>query len=299
MSFTEPDAYEVLIERDLNPQPHFSLLNDMFVEPGSRADWDLLHDLHYKAEKLALGPRFWKLTLYGETIGVLVTACPKGLLKERHLIMPNLRISGADTKIVNTQRYRWINSNIRVVSRFVVDTMYRGIGAGYRMMNLVSRMEGPAYMEIQSSMSKFNMFGQKAGFRFVTPMNANKFDAGMRFLRSRFEANPQDFEQIVGEILAKPELEREKLIQDCRDFYYSNSPLEHTGSARHGKGQKRVENMDARLVVKAIQQMSLASPLYGVFRNPDKGREIPRRLPLAAFDRQPPNAPLDLDGLRL
>jgi hypothetical protein len=289
----ESEATDILVERNNAPRPIFSLINDMFVEPGSVNDWELLHDLHYKAERLPMGPRFWKLTLYGETIGVLVTAIPKGLLKERHLVMPNLKPRSGDTKITNTARFVWINANIRVISRFVVDTMYRGIGAGYRMMNLVSRMEGPTFMEIQSSMSKFNSFGQRAGFKFAAPMNANSFETGMKFFRSNFDANPQDFEAIVAEIESKSPSEQEQILALCKTFYFRHSSLEQTGGNRlGGKGQRRVEAMDTRTIIKAIQQVALASPLYGVYKNPDKGRDIPQRLPLSAFDRQKPNEPL-------
>ncbi len=281
------------IERNAAPVPVFSLLADMYVERGSKSDWDLLHDLHYKAENLPIGPRFWKLTLYGETIGVLVTANPKGLLKERHLAFPNLKPKGGDTKLINTHRYNYINAHFRVISRFVVDTMYRGIGCGYRMMNLVSRMEGNTFMEIQSSMSKFNHFGQKAGFHFVKPMNSTKFEAGLKFFRGHFESSPQDFEAIVAELEAKPEAERELLLQSCKDFYYRHSALEKTGNNRD-KGQGRVDSMNAHTVIKALQQVTLASPMYGVWKNPDKGRPIPHRLPLSAFEWQKPDQMLDL-----
>lgn len=282
------------IERTAAPKPTFSLLDEMYVEKGTKADWDLLHDLHYKAENLPIGPRFWRLSLYGETIGVLVTANPKGLLKERHLAFPRLKPGSEDTKLVNTQRYHYINANFRVISRFVVDTMYRGIGCGYRMMNLVSRMEGNTFMEIQSSMSKFNHFGQRAGFAFVKPMNSAKFEAGLKFFRSHFQASPQDFEAIVQELEALPPAERDLLLQQCKDFYYRHSALEKTGNNRD-KGQGRVDAMNARTVIKALQQVTLASPMYGVWKNPDKGRDIPQRLPLTAFDWQKPNEPLRLD----
>jgi len=292
-------AIETHIERENAPRARFSLLEHMIVERGDKSDWDLLHDLHYKAENLPIGPRFWKLTLFGETIGVLVTSNPKGLLRERHEVFPNLKPDGKDTKITNTQRYKWINANMRVISRFVIDTMYRGIGAGYRMMNLVSRMEGNTFMEIQSSMSKFNLFGQKAGFKFAKPRNANKFDVGLKFFRAHFEASPQDFEAIVQELEAKPPAEREKLLQACKDFYYRHSALEKTGNNRDN-GQARVDAMDARTIIKSLQQVVLASPMYGVWRNPDKGRAIPQRLPLTAFDWQGPNEPFrnreDLDA---
>lgn len=288
-SVLEYPAIDALIERTCKPVPCFSLLNDMIVERGDRSDWNLLHDLHYKAENLPIGPKFWKLTLYGETIGVLVTSNPKGLLKERHLVFPRAKPRSGDNKTSNTQRYLWINANFRVISRFVVDTMYRGIGCGYRMMNLVSRMEGNTFMEIQSSMSKFNLFGQKAGFRFVAPMNANKFEVGLKFFRSHFQATPQDFEAIVAELDALAPAEREILLQDCKDFYYRHSALEKTGNNRDN-GQSRVDAMDARTIIKSMQQIVLASPMYGVWVNPEPGLKIPDRLPLTAFDNQDPTA---------
>lgn len=289
-------APETLITRADAPSARFSLIDDMIVERGNADDWHLLHDLHYKAENLPIGPRFWRLSLAGETIGVLVTSNPKGLLKERHLAFPNLKPTGGDTRLTNTQRYVWINRNIRVISRFVVDTMYRGIGAGYRMMNLVSRMEGNTFMEIQSSMSKFNLFGQKAGFSFVKPMNANKYQVGLRFFRSHFDASPQDYEAILAELNARPEAERERLLQACKDFYYRHSALEKTGNNR-AHGQSRVDGMDARAIIKSLQQIVLASPMYGVWKNPDVGRQIPDRLPLSAFDWQGPREPLNLERL--
>lgn len=281
------------VERPAAPRARFSLLDDMIVERGAVADWNLLHDLHYKGETLPMGPRFWKLTLHGETIGVLVTGSPKGLLKERHIAFPRIKPGGSETKITNTNRYVFINANFRVVSRFVIDTMFRGIGCGYRMMNLVARLEGMKFMEIQSSMSKFNYFGQKAGFSFVKPMNSNHFEQGLKFFRSHFRASPQDFEAIVEEIEALPAGEREILIEQCRVFYYRHSALEKTGSNRD-KGAGRVAAMDARDVIKATQQLILASPMYGVYQNPDLGRALPERLPLTAFDRQKPGAPLVL-----
>lgn len=282
----ESERYELLIERTVAPVPSFPLLSRMFVEPGTRADWELLHELHYKAESLPVGPKFWRLDLEGETIGVLVTGSPKGLLKERHMVFPNLKPGGGETKKTNTHRYVLVNANFRVVSRFVIDTMYRGIGAGYRMMNLASRMEGPIYMEIQSSMSKFNLFGQKAGFRFVRPINSNKYDIGLKFFRTHFQSSPQDYEALIAEVEAKPASEQEVLLQSCKDFYYRVSALEKIGN-RRGNGQSKVDGMPLRAILKSLQQVTLASPMYGVWKNPDPKGITPMRLPLSAFDRQP------------
>lgn len=279
------------IERVDNPVPRFSLADEMIVERGTKADWDLLHDLHYKAEKLPIGPRFWRLNLHGETIGVLVTGSPKGMLRERHIVFPKLKPGAGETPLTNTNRYHYINANFRVISRFVIDTMYRGIGAGYRMMNLVSRMEGNTFMEIQSSMSKFNAFGQKAGFKFVKPMNANKYDQVMKFFRLNFKASPQDFEAIVAEVEAKSPAEQEKITEIAKHFYMTNSALENTSNGGQG-AERRVAAMTFRDVVKGIQQIGLSSPMYGIWKCPDAKGEVPQCLPLTAFDWQGANEKL-------
>lgn len=288
--------YETLIERIAQPRPRFSLTDDMYVERGDKSDWDLLHDLHYKAEGLPFGSRFWKLTLYGETIGVLVTGSPRGMVRERHIVFPNLKPGAGETTLTNTNRYHYINANFRVISRFVIDTMYRGIGAGYRMMNLVSRMEGNTFTEIMSSMSKFNSFGQKAGFRFVTPMNANKYEPVMKFFRLNFSSSPQDFEAILKEIEAKSPAEQDKVLQTCLDFYFRNSALENTSNGGANMDNRRA-GMDIRDVIKGIQQVGLASPMYGIWKCPDPKGSVPQRLPINAFDLQAPNARLDLSRL--
>lgn len=291
-AFFETGATETLLTRNARPRASFSLLDRMWVERGSQADWELLHELHYKGERLPIGPHYWRLALDDETIGVLVTGVPKGLVRERHLVFPKIK-PGQDTYATNAWRYTYLNANFRTISRFVVDTMYRGIGCGYRMMNLVSRMEGLTFMEIQSSMSKFNLFGQKAGFRFLKPLNANKHEAGLRFFRNHFESNPQDFEAMVTELRSKSPPEQERLIAACRYFYAKNSALENTGAVKK-RGIDRSATMSDRDLIKAIQQVALASPLYGIYRNPDAGRDIPKRLPLTAFDRQRPDEPLVL-----
>lgn len=281
-------VYETTIEREDAPCARFSLADEMFVERGTKADWDLLHDLHYKAENLPIGPRFWRLTLEGQTIGALVTGSPKGMLRERHLVFPKLKPGAGETPLTNTNRYHYINANFRVISRFVIDTMYRGIGAGYRMMNLVARMEGKNFMEIQSSMSKFNTFGQKAGFQFVRPMNANKFEPVMKFFRTHFEANPADFEAILIEAASKTPEQQKKLFDACRDFYSANSALENTTTGFFD-AEKRFEGASMRSIIKGIQQVGLASPLYGIWKCPDPLGSVPERLPLTAFDKQGPN----------
>ena len=212
-------------------KPRLSFLDDIYVERGTLADWRILEGLHYKGHgSLTPGSHYFRMMLHGEVIGVLMMASPKMLLKERHVMFPKLK-PGHDTRITNTARMKWINANMSIVARCVVDTMYRGAGLAYRFANIASRMESKRYIEIQSAMSKYNQFAQKAGFKFAPPMKSNKYDVGIKFFRATFDADPADTESILDEINSLPEASKNSTIEKIRQFYRKHSMLENTGKA--------------------------------------------------------------------
>jgi hypothetical protein len=267
----------------------------MTVQRGTIEDWRQFEALHYKQSgTLPAGSHHFTLQLDGEVVGVLVMASPKLLLKERHVVLPKLKPTGQDTKITNQFRMKWINANMSVVARVVVDTMYRGAGLAQRFTNIASRMEGKRYIEIQSSMSKYNLFAHKAGFQFVKPMRSNKYDVGIKFFRSTFDSDPADLEAILEEWSSKAPVERDAILAATKEFYYKHSALEKTGKSLGGVGEARVAKMSMRDCLHALQQMVLASPLYGIYTNPDVGRKLPDQIPLTWFDRQPVNKPMVL-----
>lgn len=275
--------------------PQLSLVERMTVQRGTIEDWRVLEELHYKQHgSLPAGSHHFTLKMDDELVGVLVMASPKLLLKERHVVLPKLKPSGQDNKITNQYRMKWINANMSVVARVVVDTMYRGAGLAYRFTNIVSRMEGKRFIEIQSSMSKYNQFAQRAGFHFVKPMRSTKYDVGIKFFRSTFEADPADLEAIIAEWSSKDDVERDAIEAATKEFYYKHSALEKTGKSLGGVGERRVARMSFRDCVHSLQQMVLASPLYGIYTNPDAGRKLPAQIPLTAFDAQDPSKPLVL-----
>ena len=275
---------EIEIKRNENPKPRISLLDDMIVEKGTVDDWNLLKNLHYKAHILPVGPKFYKLTLYGETIGVLIMSVPKLLLKERHLIFPKLG-SGGNSQITNKMRAKWINDNMTIISRLVIDTRFRGIGVGYRFQNICSRMENKRFIEIQSSMSKYNTFGIKAGFRFVKPMRSNFYEQGMNFFFFFFKSNPANYVELLNELESLPEDIKKIKIEKMKAFYQKSSAMEQTGNNRF-KENRRVEDLSPARVIKYMQQLVLASPLYGIYENPDYKTDLPEKIPLLAFDKQ-------------
>lgn len=301
------DNKDILVERREVPEKHMlSLLPEIYVERGTKEDWNLLHELHYKAESLGIGPHVYRCVLRDQTIGVGVMTVPKMLLGGRNelfdkYLRPNQ--GGMDTKLINKYRAEWINDRICVNSRLVLDTMYRGAGIAYRMQNIMMRMSGKQLIEFQSSMSKFNPFAAKAGVRFTRPRRSANYERGLSWFRRWFESVPTDYVGVMGELDTMPEKTREKCIAEMRKFYYNFSSLEKSGNNRTN-GMSRVDSLTTEKLLKNLQQLIFASPLYGVYENPDcvsdeqRAIELPARIPILAFDNQALNEPLNLSKLR-
>lgn len=282
-----------------NPNPKISFLDDIYVERGTKEDWLKLEALHYKnGGSIPAGSHYYVLKHKDDLIGVVMMISPKLLLKERHIVFPRLK-SGNDTKLTNSFRTDFINQNITVVGRVVVDTMYRGVGLAYRFVNIAARMDKKRFVEIQSSMSKYNEFAHKAGFAFVPEMKATHYDKGVRFFRKTFKANPVDLEAILEELDAYPESIKNKKIHEVREFYRMHSMMETTGKAslvtKNGYfGEQRLARLSTRTIIGNLQQLILASPLYGIYENPDWQTELPKKINISAFDKQPPKEKLKL-----
>ena len=77
------------------------------------------------------------------------------------------------------------------------------------------------------------------------------------------------------------------VLDEVRIFYQRNSVVENSGIGGNKKAEVKIAAMEIPLLIKNIQQLIFASPLYGVYQNPDVGRtDIPEVLPLSSFDRQ-------------
>lgn len=288
-----------IIRSPVNGKHRLSLLDEIWVEPGSLEDWNLLHELHYKAENLAAGPEYYRCTFRGRTIGVGVLTNPQFLNAGRNAMFPHMKPNqnGRDSRIINEFRGKQMNIIFRCNSRLVVDTMFRGAGIAYRLQNLMMRMSGAQVVEFQSSMSKFNPFAAKAGVKFGKPRRTPHYEKGLTWFLSWFESHPTDKAGILAEIAAMPSFLAEKCIAEMRKLYFACSAMEKSGDNRMN-GTSRVDAMSVKKLLEQLQQVIFASPLYGVYVNPDYGRTIPGRLPILAFDNQPTDAPLDLSKLQ-
>ena len=275
-----------------------TLMNDMWVEKGSLEDWRVLESLHYKATNLPAGARYWRcVTSDDELVGVVLTSSVALLLTSRHEIFPKLKPGAGDCNITNVLRGKHLNKYFRRDARIVTDTLYRGCGISYRMVNIANRMEGYRFVEIQSSMSKFNPFDVKAGFKHAKLRHSNAYEKGVKLFRTWFDSHPADQQAILAEWEAMNDTMKPKILSEFQEFYFRHSAKVKTGSNMQAKIGDAVRHMTFFALLKELQQLVFASPTYGIWENPDVGRTLPDRIPLTAFDLQGFNEKLRLDLL--
>lgn len=289
-----------------------SLLSDIYVEWGTKADWDALCELHYKGHTLAAGSRFMRCVIdrgdgKSELIGVMVFANPRPLDGGRNEVFPHLKpnVNGRDNRLINQARLRWINTNLVWNNRTVLDTMYRSAGIAYRFKNLAYRMYAGRYqkpfVESRSSMGRFNPFSIKSGMKFIKPKPAAALEAGIQFFSGHFSSPPQDIVAIRQELEAHAPAQRELLERRLREFYYKWSSVEKSGDKRD-LGMSRVNELPIDYVLKQTMQLVFSATVYWIWVAPDVDRDasgritrvhqMPERMPLLAFDNQGPNEQL-------
>lgn len=299
---------DLVIERRQVPKNHtLSLLQDIRVEWGTKADWGALCELHYKGHTLAAGSRFMRCVLDTGTgapqlIGVMVFANPQILDSGRNEVFPRLKpnVNGRDNRTINQSRVAWINKNMTWNNRTVLDTMYRSAGIAYRFKNLAYRLyccrHKLRYVESRSSMGRFNPFSSRSGMRFIKPKAANALGKGVQFMTANFKSAPYDVVAIRDEIESTPPEQQALLVQRLREFYWKNSSMEKSGD-KMDLGMSRVNELPLDYILKQTMQLVFSATIYWIWENPDRGRTLPETLPILAFDRQGLYEPLNLEGL--
>jgi hypothetical protein len=277
--------------------PSLSLLSEMYVEKGTKEDWENLHHLHYKSTEGGDGSSFFWRCMHGDDlVGVVCFKTPDILCRERHLVFPQLKPTGKETKAGNKARMDLhINKNFLRINRTVTSTMYRGCGAAYRMINLACRMQGLRYIEIISAMSKFNKFVERAGFLVIPPSPSIYEKETKTILSSYFTYSKMtDFIGFVEEYEQFNEKYKATVLHGLQNYYFSISAREKTGGNKNKTVEDNVRKMSFESIIKQIIQISFTQKVYGVYKNPDYGIHMPERLPLTAFDNQKANEKLFL-----
>lgn len=279
----------VVIEH-LNPPDDLplSMLDDMYVERGTKEDWSKLHHLHYKSvERNDGGVAYYRAMHQDNLVGVVVLKTPDILSRERHILFPKLKPTGSETTTGNRARMDLhINRHFMRITRTVTSTMYRGCGAGYRMINLACRMHNVKYIEIVSAMSRYNKFVEKAGFVCVPEQEPVHYQQTKEFLEERFDGNVEDLTGLLEQYEQMHERLRAKVLRETQNYYYKISAREKTGSNQGKTVEDTVRHLSFKRVISQILQVAFTRKKYGVYKNPDLNRQLPEQIPLSYFDRQ-------------
>ena len=218
-----PTANDVEISRHTvaDYPTKLDFMDRVLVREGTVEDWHQLKSLHYKAGNCFGAASYYRAEIDGELIAVVAIVYPQLLLAERHKCFPNIKPS-TETKLTNTYRGKMVTTNwFGTVSRFVIDTMYRGTGMGYQILNLACRLHNHRQaIEIKSAMSRYNPFAMRAGFRFVQPPEAEKRRNAIKAFTLFFTADPTNIEHLLAEAKTMPVSMQERARKALIDVYF-------------------------------------------------------------------------------
>lgn len=143
-----------------------TVTNHLKIIEASLADYKSLEHFHYRPG--ALGPvaavykiinTSWPSAVLSPLVGVIVYSMPVPALLFR-----NIATDGLFSRIGDrTMAMKFVNANVRCISRVVVEPRYRGLGLAYWLINeTMTKLKVP-YIEAMAVMGKINPFFERAG----------------------------------------------------------------------------------------------------------------------------------------
>jgi GNAT superfamily N-acetyltransferase len=124
------------------PAAECSLMREMRVEEGTKADWQKLSGFHYRGirlrchEKSPAGSR-------DELCGVIVYSYPPPACFGRRLMLPRMTIQE-------------LNKQLSIINRVVIHPKYRTIGLGAKLIRETLPLVGTPYVEMIAVMAKYS-----------------------------------------------------------------------------------------------------------------------------------------------
>jgi ABC-type transport system involved in cytochrome c biogenesis ATPase subunit len=137
-----------------HPAHECSLIREMKVEQGSKADWEKLCVFHYRGHKTSVVRRIFRLVRGGELCGVIVYSYPPPACYGRRVVLPRMTMQE-------------MNAKLSTINRVVIHPKYRTVGLGARLIRETLPLAGTCYVELIAVMAKYSPFAEKAGMRKV------------------------------------------------------------------------------------------------------------------------------------
>lgn len=140
------------------------------VEPGTIDDYHALAHYHYRGDRPATMERILRAidTLTGQSIGVLIVSMPRLSCRGR-----DLALDGRYSDLRRAEAARFINREMRTISRVIVHPRWRGIGVAVALVREALDTASTVYTEALAVMGRANPFFEHAGMRrFDSPPRA-------------------------------------------------------------------------------------------------------------------------------
>jgi GNAT superfamily N-acetyltransferase len=153
-----------------------SVMDRLIIDRASKAAYEQLAQWHYRSEKLGpytaiFGARDPRSNAWA---AVIVYAMPQIGSAVRAKAMAAISRSESRPVILESiaERIKWLNANVRCISRVVVDPRYRGMGLAVRLVRETLPLAGVHVVEALAAMGNINPFFEKAGMtRFGTSVS--------------------------------------------------------------------------------------------------------------------------------
>jgi ABC-type lipoprotein export system ATPase subunit len=246
-----------------HPTDECSLIREMKVEQGSRADWQKLCVFHYRGHKTSVVRRIFRLVRGGELCGVIVYTYPPPACYGRRLMLPRMTMQE-------------LNRQLSTINRVVIHPKYRTIGLGAKLIRESLPLAGTSYVELIAVMAKYSPFAEKAGMHKVVEQQS--VDTVYKISKILLELG-FDFQLLGSERYVKAKLESLSSVELVliREAFVKNShprfKKEFTASQHQPFGKtsdyiKGIENADSAKMGRLIKivGMLLQTKVYLFWR---------------------------------
>lgn len=241
-------------------------LNDIKIEEGNISDYKKLGKYHYKNTEARFIKHIFKMMYKDILVGIAVYAMPKQQLVGRNVYFNKRYINEKGVPILTD-----VNRDILTGSRYIIHPMFRGIGLGVELVKLTAPLVDKPYIEIVSTMSKYNKFLDRAGAIYVcdnlTEEKRHKQSKIIELLNSygfqyEFISSPNYCKKIL-EVIPEQQIKKAFYSVLRANFFNNRARFKKYGISFQTKG----EFMDMELTPEMISFGKWPTTYYYIWEN--------------------------------
>ena len=133
------------------------------VERGTFEDYRQVERFHYVAKRPAVRAGIWRVMHEKRVVaaGVLSYPTPSSHAREEVLELCGSRYA--------RPKIRWLNANLRTISRVIVHPQFRGVGIASHLVRVMCAESGVKYVEAMAVMGRVVPFFEKGGMKRYEP----------------------------------------------------------------------------------------------------------------------------------